>query len=67
MANESTSAPAQSELDRATLRIALSLNAAMFVVGMVAGLLAQSTGLIADAVDMLVYATTYALALLAVS
>jgi cation diffusion facilitator family transporter len=50
---------------RRALRIALGLNAAMFVIGMVAGLLAQSSGLIADALDMLADAAAYAIALLA--
>jgi Co/Zn/Cd efflux system component len=39
----------------------------MFVVGMAAGLLAQSSGLMADALDMLTDATAYALALMAVT
>ncbi|MBL6938309.1 MAG: cation transporter [Alphaproteobacteria bacterium] len=47
---------------RRTLTIALGLNAAMFVVGIVAGLIAQSSGLVADALDML----AYAIALLAI-
>ena len=42
----------------------LSLNAAMFVIGMAAGLLAQSIGLLADALDMLTDATAYVLALI---
>lgn len=52
--------------DRKILTIALGLNATMFVVGMIAGLLAQSTGLIADSLDMLADASAYALGLLAV-
>ena len=51
---------------RQTLRIALVLNATMFVVGMVAGFLAQSNGLIADALDMLADASAYTIALLAI-
>lgn len=39
MACECTPASAQTETERATLRIALALNATMFVVGMMAGLL----------------------------
>ncbi len=49
-----------------TLRILLAVNAAMFVVEMVAGWLAQSTGLIADSVDMLADAMDYGLSLYAV-
>lgn len=55
------------EQERKTLRIALFLNGAMFIVGMSAGWLAQSTGLMADALDMLADASAYAIALLAVS
>jgi cation diffusion facilitator family transporter len=67
MSCECTQVSAKTEAERKTLRIALSLNAAMFVIGTVAGLLAQSTGLLADAVDMLVDATAYVLALMAIS
>lgn len=48
------------------LRIALVLNATMFVVGIVAGILGESTSLIADALDMLADASAYAIALVAV-
>ncbi|MGA7979215.1 MAG: cation diffusion facilitator family transporter [Chromatiaceae bacterium] len=67
MACECTQASARTDSERATLRTALLLNATMFVVGMAAGLWAQSTGLMADAVDMLADASAYALALIAVS
>jgi cation diffusion facilitator family transporter len=50
-----------------TLRVALALNALMFVIGLVAGILGQSSGLIADALDMLADASAYAVALLAVT
>jgi len=43
--------------ERRVLRIALALNAAMAVVGGLAGWIAQSTGLLADALDMLSDAT----------
>ena len=43
----------------------LGINAAMFVIELVAGLVAQSTGLVADSVDMLADASIYAIALLA--
>lgn len=67
MACECKQASAKTEQERATLRIALALNATMFVVGMAAGLWAQSTALTADALDMLADASSYALALLAVT
>ncbi len=49
-----------------TLWFVLALNAAMFVVELVAGLMAQSTGLIADSLDMLADAAVYGLSLYAV-
>lgn len=52
--------------ERRVLRIALALNAAMAVIGALAGWIAQSTGLLADALDMLSDATAYAIALLAI-
>lgn len=67
MTCECTKVEVETEQERATLRIALMLNATMFVIGMVAGWWAQSTGLMADALDMLADASSYALALLAVS
>jgi Co/Zn/Cd efflux system component len=48
------------------LKLALTLNVTMFVVGLVAGLVGQSSGLIADSLDMLADASAYAIALLAV-
>lgn len=50
---------ATNEVERHILRLALGLNATMFVVGIVAGLIAQSMGLIADSLDMLVDASAY--------
>ncbi len=50
---------------RRILSIALALNAIMFVVGLVAGLIAQSTGLIADSLDMFADAVAYGIALIA--
>ncbi|MDE2600449.1 MAG: cation transporter [Rhodocyclaceae bacterium] len=64
---ECSKVAAQSESEPATLRIALALNATMFVVGIAAGLWAQSSGLMADALDMLADASAYALALFAAS
>ena len=52
--------------ERRVLSVALALNAAMAVIGGVAGWIAQSTGLLADALDMLSDATAYAIALMAI-
>jgi hypothetical protein len=60
-------ASANTENERKTLRIALVLNAIMFVVGMAAGLWAKSTGLLAHALDMLTGATANGLGLMAVT
>jgi Co/Zn/Cd efflux system component len=57
--------PAETAVQKRTRAVALSLNATMFVVGLVAGLVAQSSGLLADSLDMLVDATAYAIALIA--
>lgn len=50
---------------RRVLRIALGLNASMFIVGVTAGVIARSSGLIADGLDMLADAIAYAIALAA--
>jgi len=52
--------------ERRVLRIALVLNAVMAVIGGLAGWIAQSTGLLADALDMLSDASAYAIALMAI-
>ena len=52
--------------ERRVLTIALTLNAAMAVIGCMAGWIAQSTGLLADALDMLSDATAYAIGLAAI-
>jgi len=57
----------QTAPERRSLRIALSLNATMFVVGLVAGVVAESTGLIADSLDMLADALAYAIGLVAIN
>lgn len=49
--------------ERKVLQIALTLNGTMFVVGLIAGILAQSTGLIADSLDMLADASAYTIGL----
>ncbi|MES2002620.1 MAG: cation transporter [Pseudomonadota bacterium] len=50
---------------RRILKIALGLNGTMFVVGVSAGIVARSSGLIADGLDMLADAIAYAIALAA--
>ena len=52
--------------ERRVLMMALSLNALMFVVGIVAGVIANSTGLIADSLDMLADTGAYGIALVAI-
>ena len=53
-------------VEASTLRVLLAINAALFAVEIVAGWLAQSTGLLADSLDMLADAAVYGLALYAV-
>ncbi|MDX1812606.1 MAG: cation transporter, partial [Gammaproteobacteria bacterium] len=53
-------------LERKTLIALLLINALMFVVELILGWLAQSTGLIADSLDMLADAAVYGLSLYAV-
>ena len=53
-------------LEKKTLIVLLSINAFMFVTELTLGWLAQSTGLIADSLDMLADATVYGLSLYAV-
>ena len=67
MACDCTPPPVTTDRQRRILKIALFLNAAMFVIGMTAGVLAQSTGLMADALDMLADASAYGLGLMAVT
>lgn len=52
--------------ERRTLRILLGVNATMFVVGLVAGIVARSTGLLADSLDMFADAAVFTLSLYAV-
>lgn len=59
-------AVAKDEQERRVLLIALALNAMMAVVGGIAGWIAQSAGLLADALDMLSDATAYAIGLMAI-
>lgn len=51
---------------RRVLKIALALNATMFVVEVTAGVIAGSVGLIADGLDMLSDASAYAIGLIAI-
>ena len=57
---------AKNAQERRVLWIALVLNAAMAVIGGIAGWIAHSTGLLADALDMLSDATAYAIGLVAI-
>lgn len=57
---------ARNEEERKTLRIVLAINAFMFVFELALGWLAQSTGLIADSLDMFADASVYAISLYAV-
>jgi Co/Zn/Cd efflux system component len=57
----------KTEEERKTVRIALTLNLSMFAIGIVAGYWAQSTGMMADALDMLTDGVAYALALMAIT
>ncbi len=59
-------AAADDAAEARTLWVLLVINAAMFVVELVAGWLAQSSGLIADSLDMLADAMVYGLSLYAV-
>lgn len=60
-------ADAKTPEQKRVLKIALGLNATMFVVGVTAGLIAGSSGLIADGLDMLADAIAYAIGLAAVA
>ncbi|WP_448481340.1 cation diffusion facilitator family transporter [Pseudoxanthomonas mexicana] len=57
---------AKNAQEQRVLWIALVLNAAMAVIGGIAGWIAHSTGLLADALDMLSDATAYAIGLVAI-
>lgn len=57
---------AQSKDQSRVLWILLSINAVMFVAEIIAGIVAESTGLMADSLDMLADATVYAIGLYAV-
>ena len=57
---------ARNTQERRVLTIALALNAAMAVIGGIASWIANSAGLLADALDMLSDATAYAIGLAAI-
>jgi Co/Zn/Cd efflux system component len=57
---------ARDERERKTLLLVLGINAFMFVFELTIGLAAQSTGLIADSLDMVADASVYAISLYAV-
>jgi Co/Zn/Cd efflux system component len=57
---------AQGGAEARTLWVVLGINAVMFVVELVGGLLVQSTGLLADSLDMFADAAVYGLSLYAV-
>ena len=52
--------------ERRVLGVAMGLNALMFVVGILAGYIADSLGLVADSLDMLADAGAYGLSLAAI-
>lgn len=54
------------DAERRTLKVVLGVNAVMFVLELMLGIVAESTGLIADSLDMFADAAVYGLALYAV-
>lgn len=66
MTDDCCSIGAESNDQARVLWIVLGINAAMFLAEFVAGVLAQSTGLIADSLDMLADAAVYSVSLYAV-
>lgn len=65
--NKSCALDALRERQSATLKIVLGINAVMFVVELIAGMMAGSTALLSDSLDNLGDALTYGLSLYAVS
>jgi cation diffusion facilitator family transporter len=57
---------AKNTAERKTLRILLLINGIMFVVGIVGGIVAHSTALVADSLDMFADASVYTMSLYAV-
>lgn len=66
VATEAPAASAGEGGEARVLKQLLAINGAMFVIEIVVGWVAQSTGLLADAIDMFADAAVYGLALLAV-
>jgi len=66
MSNCDCSIEVESKEQSRVLIVLLAINAVMFVTEIVAGVLAESTGLIADSLDMLADATVYGIGLYAV-
>jgi hypothetical protein len=62
----SKAVPPTAEQEARVLKSLLGINAVMFIVELVTGWLAQSTGLVADSLDMFADAAVYGLALFAV-
>ena len=65
--NKACALDALRERQSATLKIVLGINAVMFVVELIAGMMAGSTALLSDSLDNLGDALTYGLSLYAVS
>lgn len=57
---------AETAHQRRILTLALVLNATMFIIGLIGGIAAESTGLIADSLDMLADASAYTIGLVAI-
>jgi cation diffusion facilitator family transporter len=57
----------KTDIDRRRMMIAFTANIAMFIIGLTGWYFAQSTGLLADAFDMLADASGYIVAMLAIS
>jgi len=66
MSNCDCSLEADHQAQRAVLRILLLINGFMFLAELIAGLIADSTGLLGDSIDMLADALVYGVALYAV-
>jgi cation diffusion facilitator family transporter len=65
MSNADSELEEAASLQRRTLWVLLAINAGMFILELVASLLADSAGLLADALDMLADASVYGIALYA--
>lgn len=66
MSNCNCNIEAETSAQRRVLVLALLLNALMFLVGFIAGVIAQSSALLADSLDMLADALAYSVALYAI-